>query len=433
MRSPKLPIMAKHSLHCIEADLLIPGRGEPIKNGCVVISDNIIQFTGKQSDCPAKYSSVPKSHVPYLLPGLWDCHLHFLGLSEVMALDAIMSISPTLAGARSARDCAATLNAGFTSVRELAGHGLDLAKAINEGIIMGPTIYSSHVAISQTGGHGDCHGSSLTSVLDAMHCGTPLCLADGVDECMKAVRLQLRRGAQVIKVCASGGVLSELDNPQDQQFSNAELKAIVEEANRAQRSVAAHCHGKKGIMAALEAGVSTIEHGTWLDDECLEIMKEKGVMLIATRSVVEGGMKTIDELPPASAKKMRETDQVHKAAYAKAVKSGVKIALGTDLGKSTPGHIMAHGNNGKELEFAVQAGMTELEAIEACTANGPLTLGLMGPKSGLLKEGYDADLIAVSKNPLSDIKVLADVDQVTHIWKGGKLVKAPGMPITFPR
>jgi len=359
--------------------------------------------------------------------------MHFLGASSQLSLDAFVNISPALAGARGARDCAATLNAGFTSVRELAGYGIELAKAIDEGVIVGPNIYSSIVALSQTGGHGDAHGHSLTAVLDAIHCGTPLGLCDGVDECMKTVRMQLRKGAKVIKVCASGGVLSELDNPQDQQFSDAELKAIVEEANRAQRAVAAHCHGKKGIMAALKAGVSTIEHGTWLDAECLSIMKENGVILVATRSIVEGGMKIIDQLPPASAKKMRQTDQVHKAAYKMAVKAGVKIALGTDLGMSLPGQILSHGNNGKELYFAVEAGMTELEAIEACTANAPATLGDQAPRSGWLKDGYDADLIAVDENPLVDIKVLGDVDKISHVWKAGKLVKAPGMPITFPR
>lgn len=273
----------------------------------------------------------------------------------------------------------------------------------------------------------------MASVLDAIHCGTALYLCDGVDDCIKAVRMQLRKGAKVIKVCASGGVLSELDNPHDQQFSDAELKAIVDEAHRAQRIVAAHCHGKKGIMAALNAGVSTIEHGTWLDKECLDIMKEKDVMLIPTRSIVEGGMKIIDQLPPASAKKMRETDQVHKAAYKMAVKSGVKIALGTDLGMSLPGQVLTHGNNGKELEYAVEAGMTELQAIEAATVMAPLTLGPQAPRSGWLREGYDADLIAVDGNPLEDIRVLGDVDRISHVWKAGSLVKAPGKPICFPR
>lgn len=274
---------------------------------------------------------------------------------------------------------------------------------------------------------------TMASVQDAIFCGAPLQLCDGVDECMKAVRLQLRKGADVIKICASGGVLSERDNPQDQQFSDAELKAIVEEAHRAQRIVAAHCHGKKGIMAALKAGVSTIEHGTWLDDECLDIMKKQGAMLIATRSIVDGGMKIIDQLPPASAKKMRETDKIHKAAYAKAVKSGVKIALGTDLGMSLPGQILSHGNNGKELVFAVEAGMSELQAIEAATYMGPQTLGPMAPRSGWLKEGYDADLIAVAENPLENIAVLAEVDKIDYVWKGGELVKAPGKPILFLR
>lgn len=204
-----------------------------------------------------------------------------------------------LAGARGARDCLVTLRAGVTSVQELAGYGIDLSKAIAEGTLVGPNIYSSNCAISQIGGHGDAHGTRLDDLLNA-----DFCLCDVVDECMKAVRLQLRKGASVIKVCASGGVTSELDNPIDQQFSNAELRAMVEEANRAQRVVAAHCHGKTGIMAALNAGCHTIEYGTYLDDEMTALMKGKGAMLIATRTIVEGGVKLIDHFPPASQAKL---------------------------------------------------------------------------------------------------------------------------------
>jgi imidazolonepropionase-like amidohydrolase len=163
---------------------------------------------------------------------------------------------------------------------------------------------------------------------------------------MKAIRLQLLKGASIVKVCASGGVTSELDNLIDQQFSNAELRAMVEEANRAQRVAAANCHGKAGIMAALNAGCHTIEHETYLDDEAIALMKEKGAMLIATRAIVEGGMKLIDHFPPASQAKLGVTDKVHKKAYRMAIKAGVKIALGTDLGSSIPGSIQSHGNNG---------------------------------------------------------------------------------------
>jgi imidazolonepropionase-like amidohydrolase len=417
--------------HGIKAELLIPGRGDPIKNGVTVIEGKKIAYVGTEKSLPDKYKSIDMAYVPVLMPGLWDCHVHFFGFGNEYSLDAAARVPLVLAGARGARDVLVTLRAGFTSVRELAGYGIDLSKAIAEGSLVGPNIYSSSCAISQTGGHGDAHGTRLDDLLNAIHCGSNFCLCDGVDECMKAVRLQLRKGASVIKVCASGGVTSELDNPIDQQFSNAELKAMVEEANRAQRIVAAHCHGKAGIMASLNAGCQTIEHGTYLDDEAMELMKKKGAMLIATRTIVDGGMKLIDHFPPASQAKMRAVYEVHRKAYKMAVKAGVRIALGTDLGSSIPGSILSHGKNGQELRFAVEAGMTPLEAIEAATANAPSTLGPQAPLSGQLKEGYDADLIALSSNPLDDIDIFSDAENVTHVWKGGVLFKSPDLPVTL--
>lgn len=162
MASHTLPILAKPTIHSITADLLIPGRGEPIKDGCIIVSDNIIQFVGKITACPQKFLSAPRTHVQYLLPGLWDCHMHLLGTASQLSMDAFVDISPVLAGARGARDCAAILNAGFTSVRELAGYGIELQKAIDEGAILGPTIYSSSVALSMTGGHADAHNVGHT-------------------------------------------------------------------------------------------------------------------------------------------------------------------------------------------------------------------------------------------------------------------------------
>lgn len=247
-------------VHRINADLLIPGRGSPLENGAVVCDGDRMAYAGAQKSVPEEYESVDTTRVPVLMPGLWDCHVHYLG-SQHASIDAFYQTPQALAGARSARDVAATLRAGFTSVRELAGYGVELSQAIDEGTLIGPRIYSAVALLSQTAGHGDAHGTPLESFKDACNHGLPLCICDGVDECLKAVRFQIRRGARVIKVCARGGVTSEIDNPQHQQFSDLELKTIVEEAARADRIVAAHCHGKKGIMAALRAGCQTIEHG----------------------------------------------------------------------------------------------------------------------------------------------------------------------------
>lgn len=184
-------------------------------------------------------------------------------------------------------------------------------------------------------------------------------------------------------------------------------------------------------MAALHAGVKTIEHGSYLDDEAIQLMLKKDAMLIATRSIIDFNLKNSQFLDENQLRKLREVSDSHKKAYAAAVKAGVKIALGTDLGVSSAKVPFRHGQSGGEFKFAVEAGMTELEAIEAGTANAVLTLGPRAPLSGQLKKGYDADIIVVSENPLEDIEILADPDKITHIWKGGKLQKSPGKPVGF--
>ncbi|KAF2251598.1 amidohydrolase [Trematosphaeria pertusa] len=426
---------AKKEYTVIQASLLIPGRGDPLKDGAVVISeDKKIHFVGPGSSIPEEYANCPRHNVPTLLPGLWDCHVHFAGATS-FNLSQIPLIHPATAGARLARSAADTLNAGFTSVRDLGGWAPELSLAIEEGTIIGPHIYAAGAAISQTAGHGDLwdlpHGwvrqcCGITEPSHNQNTGViPFCIADGVDECRRAVRLQLRRGAKVIKIFASGGVTSLGDNPLYQQFSDEELKTIVEEAGRAHRAVAAHVHGKEGIMAALRAGCKTLEHGTYLDDECFALMKEKDVILVPTSTVVHEAQKNADLLSPESRLKVVELGKVAAGMYRSAVKSGVKIALGTDLIVSIPGGGLSHGNNGAELGYAVEAGMTPLQAIEAATATAPETLGPQAPMSGQLKEGYDADLIALDGDPLEDITLVNKPDRITHVWKSGKLFKQP--------
>jgi imidazolonepropionase-like amidohydrolase len=232
----------------------------------------------------------------------------------------------------------------------------------------------------------------------------------------------LRLGAKVIKVHASGGVMSELDDPQLPQFSKAELEAIVDEATRMERLVAAHCHGKRGIMAALEAGVKTIEHGTYLDEEAADAMIENEAILVPTRWIVEYLMAegTKKGLPEYARIKGQVASQHHAGAVALAVDKGVKIALGTDIWATG-----LWGRNGEELAHLVQAGLTPLQAIESATAYGPDTLGPQAPKSGQLVKGFDADVICVNGDPTSDVSILANPENVTHVWKKGTLFKSP--------
>ncbi|CRG90925.1 hypothetical protein PISL3812_07971 [Talaromyces islandicus] len=404
------------SIHGIKASILIPGRGEPLKDGALVINGSKIAWVGHQTSIPAQYTHVQFKTVPVLMPGLWDCHMHYTGAGPGDNATYVSSLgSSALFGARVSKELERTLLAGFTTVRETGGYAGEIFPAVKEGTLVGPNVYSSVGIMGVTGGHSDIHPVPIGTVLDNAQHGGISQVCDGVSDCVKTVRLMVRRGAKLIKVCATGGVGSELDDPQDAQFSPEELKAIVEEAARTKRIVAAHCHGKEGIMNALHAGVRTIEHGSYLDEEAIALMKEKDAILIATRLIVEEGIKNPAEWPPISYQKLLKIRAQNKKSYALAVQHGVKIALGTDWNA---------GEHGKELEYAVEAGLTPLEAIEACTATSPETLGPhFAPLSGQLKEGYDADVIAVSNNPLDDVKILGDPKNVTHVWKGGKLYK----------
>ncbi|KAL3708628.1 hypothetical protein TMatcc_006612 [Talaromyces marneffei ATCC 18224] len=353
-------IISDKKLKGLKASLLIPGRGEPIKDGAVVIDGPKIAWVGDQSAIPTKYEDVGFKDVPVLMPGLWDCHTHFQGMDNEDDNIQVLFSSAALQGARAAKELETALMAGVTTIREI----------------------------------------SITYPSKKF-------LPDGA--------LALLLGATLIKICATGGVGSLLDDPEDAQFSPEEIKAIVDEAARTKRIVAAHCHGKEGIMNALNNGVHTIEHGSYLDEEVASLMRVKNAIFVSTRLIVEEGLKNPNVFPPSSYQKLLKISDAHKKAYALAIKSGVKVALGTDW---------TAGENGKELAYAVEAGMSPLQAIEACTARCPETLGShFAPLSGQLKEGYDADVIAVASNPLDDIKILGEPEKVTHVWKGGKLYK----------
>jgi imidazolonepropionase-like amidohydrolase len=359
---------------------------------------------------------------PVVMPGMWDAHCHLFGIIEPN-LGALGTQPVQLRAMRVANDALKALMAGFTSLREVGGLGVYLAQAIAEGTIVGPRIYGAGSILSETGGHGDIHSFPI-DWMNGNDRLDDLAICDGISECRRAVRRQLRKGAALIKVCASGGVLSERDDPLHQQFSHEELVAIVEEAARTERIVAAHCHGKAGIMAAVRAGIQTIEHGTYLDAEAARAMADSGTVLVATRFIGEallaGGPET--GLADFARAKLTETYRAGRGAIGFALEAGVTIAAGTDI--LTSGGMW--GRNGRELELLVECGMTPSEAISAATAHGPLTVGPRAEKTGLLKPGHVADVIAVADNPLDRIGVLADQSNITHVWKSGTLVKEPG-------
>ena len=400
----------------IEADLLIPGRGDPIEHGAVVLVSGKITYAGPATDAPDT-PDADVTVVPVVMPGVWECHAHFVGLVEPN-LEKFVTEPPARLAARAVGDLHRTLMGGVTSAREMGGIGLDIQPAIAAGQVSGPTVYGAGKILSTTGGHADIHSVPLDAIHTLDHLGE---LCDGVPEVTRAVRLQLRRNAKVIKICASGGVMSEVDHPIHQQYSHEELVAIVEEASRAERYVGAHCHGLPGIMAALRAGVMTIEHGSYLDEEAADIMIDQGAIYVPTRFVIDILLQSEDTLPRyAYLKGVMVAD--HQANAMKiAIAKGVKIAMGTDIFISGD----LYGQNSLEIKLLQDAGMTALEAIEAATANGPDTLGPQAPLSGQLVEGYDADVIAIDFNPLVDNSGWGDPNRVTHVWQFGHSVKAP--------
>ncbi len=408
-------------MHKIQAQLLIPGGGDPIADGVVVLDGTRISYAGTAAGAP-QTPGADVHQAAVVMPGMWDCHGHFLG-SRVFDLGKLPLEPLALRAVRSARDLRAALDAGITSVREVGGLGIDLARVVSEGVLDGPAIYAAGAVLSTTGGHADLHSFPLGWMEDFSRRDGALRLADGSDGCMRAVREQLRRNAKVIKVCASGGVLSEVDDPIHQQFTGAELRAIVEVAGLAERVVAAHCHGKPGIIAALEAGVQTIEHGTYLDEECCDAMRETGAILVPTRTIIEDIMADLAAVPEYAATKLVAIADVHAGAVALALQRGVTIAMGTDIGLTGSDLANSWGKNGAELPHLVKLGMTPLQAIEAATATAPLTLGPQAPRSGRLEAGYDADVITLDADPLADITVLANPSRVTGVWTAGRQVK----------
>ncbi len=411
----------------IEARQLVPGRGAPIADATVVLEDGRITYAGPSTDAPAT-PGAQVTDCDTVLPGLWDCHVHTLGVDDyALSRTVVERREPQVL--RAARDGQAALRMGVTSVREVGGVGVHLERVRREGLLRSTRFFSSNAALSTTGGHGDVHDISLDWMEQFGAAGGMLQVCDGVPEAIKAVRRQLRLDAKVIKVCASGGVLSEVDHPIHQQFRHDELRAIVEEAAMAERVVAAHCHGAPGIEAAIEAGVHTIEHGSYLDEDLASGMIERNMVLVPTRTIVDalvGSMFTDDGDSSGASPRMQEKGRRiadrHQQALEIAIDAGVTIASGTDIGPSAPGHPMAWGRHAKELELLVAAGMTELQAIEAATATAPSTLGPQAPEAGQLVEGWEADVLALSADPVADVTVLQDPANVVGVWQAGERV-----------
>jgi len=353
----------------------------------------------------------------FVLPGLIDCHVHLsmeVGpdrlLKGVTEGEADHALNAVIYARR-------TLDAGFTTVRDAGSADdavLSLRDAINAGRILGPRIYATGKGISVTGGHGDPTNGYIPTVFDEP--GPDDGVADGPDACARAVRTQVKRGADAIKITATGGVLSVSNASLGQHFTDAELASIVEAAGLMGRKVCAHAHGVTGINAALRAGVDSIEHGTYLDDESVSLFRQHDAYLVPT--LLAGATVTKHAATPGYyhefvRRKALEVGPRMLGAFRKAHEGGVRIAFGTDSGVSP------HGENAQEFALMVQGGMTPMDAIRAATISAADLIGIPD-QVGTLEPGKHADLIAVNADPLSDITTL---EHVRFVMIGGAVAK----------
>ena len=400
----------------IVADRLIDGTGrDPIQRAAVVIEKGRITASGARSSLtiPADADVLEDDDLT-VLPGFMDMHVH-LATSGTNLVRYLMT-SPSLALLESVPNCARTLAAGVTTVRDAGNTPAGVRLAAEAGYFPAPRMELAIGLLSQTGGHGD----------DYMPCGAhlespwldlPNGVVDGVDGMRRKVREVLRAGADWIKLCTSGGVLSPGDLPDHAQFSVEEIRVAVEEAAVVGKRVMAHAMSPAGILNALVAGVTSIEHGCLIDEEGIALMKEKGAYLVPTLvapgDVIAGAQAGGGGLPPEMIEKAERIQGLHRAAVSAAIASGVKVAMGTDAA------VGPHGGNLRELGLMVRCGMTPMQAIVASTSV-PAEL-LRRPDLGTLAVGTLADVVAVRGDPLADIDSLADPAHIRLVIQDGRV------------
>lgn len=364
---------------------------------------------------PFKSEVVINAYGQFVIPGLIDSHVHVIASS--INLSELRSFSPTYLTLGAARNMSQMLDHGFTSVRDVGGADFGLSKAQREGLIRGPRLFFGGKAISQTGGHGDDRKAGEDSPANHQLCGTWAQIADGVDEVVLAVRNELRRGANHIKIMASGGVVSSTDRVDSMGYSIEEIKAAVIEAQAANRYVAAHAYTAKAINRSLEAGVRSIEHGNLLDESSIVLFKKYDAFLVMNlvtywALATEGKAMGLDSM---SQNKVSEVLEGGYKAIELAVRSEIRLAFGTDL----LGRLQKYQNH----EFVIRADFqSPIEILRSATTIGADLLGMKN-LLGTIKVGAYADLIILDQNPLIDIKILSRPEKFAAIISNGSVVR----------
>jgi imidazolonepropionase-like amidohydrolase len=397
--------------------LVTPGE-RPLSNQTIVVRDNIIEriekgyITATDVDNGAKLIDLKDQ---FVLPGLMDMHVHLLDELSMTSRTDLLYVTTSMQALTGAHFANKTLMAGFTTVRVLGGNPeaiYALRDAVSKGLIPGPRIFAAGSALAATGGHGDVDGVKPK----LLKLWTPETICDGPYECRKATRNAIKMGANWIKITATGGVLSDTATGTNQQMTDDELTEIVRTAHSLGVKVAAHAHGNNGVIAALKAGVDSIDHGTFSDAEAMKLFKQTGAFLVPTLSPSVKIPATMEGNPfftDAIKTKSYAASAAAKQTFFNAYKAGVKIAFGTDSS------VTPHGENADEFVMMVDAGMSATDAIRSATITSAELLGVLD-KLGTLENGKLADIIAVSNNPLKDISTLK---KVNFVMKEGKVIK----------
>ena len=408
---------AAQDIYIQSGNLIDTKTGKILGNHTIIVSGNKIKSVEKGFVQPANASdSLIDLREMYVLPGLTDMHVHLESETNPSKYLERFTNNEADDAFNSVGFAETTLLAGFTTVRDLGGSGVNIAlrNAINKGKVKGPRIFTSGKSLATTGGHADPSNGMKREL--AGDPGPREGVVNSVEDAKKAVRQRYKNGADLIKITATGGVLSVAKSSSNPQFTVEEIKAIVDIAKDYGFHVAAHAHGDEGMQRAIKGGVTTIEHGTLMSEATMELMKEHGTYLVPTITAgkeVSEKAEVENYYPELVVPKAREIGPQLQSTFSKAYKKGVNIAFGTDAG------VFVHGKNAKEFGYMVEAGMPAMETIQAATIV-PAQILIMEKEVGQVAPGFLADIIAVKEDPTKNIKTLEEVE---FVMKEGKVFK----------